>query len=108
MQQRGKNVVAAIAISAALLIFLGMGYLWCCGAIVDTHTGSTRAYVRIHSEYIEAYRKQTGKYPASLEQLVREGVIRDTLRDSWGNPMQYRFPSQRVGVPFELWSLGAD
>ena len=66
---------------------------------------------------IEMYRLEVGKYPTSLQELLRapgglEGkwngpyVKEPDLKDAWGNDYRYTIPGQ--GKPFDLVSLGAD
>ena len=65
---------------------------------------------------IEMYRLEVGKYPDSLQSLVKQpgGVdkwngpyAKDAdLKDAWGNDYRYTFPGQ--AKPFDLVSLGAD
>jgi general secretion pathway protein G len=67
---------------------------------------------------IEMYKLEVGKYPGSLQDLVKApgGTENkwngpyvknpDELKDAWGNDYKYAVPGQ--GKPFELTSLGAD
>ena len=65
---------------------------------------------------IEIYRLEVGKYPDSLQSLVKQppGVdkwngpyAKDTdLKDAWGN--DYRFTIPGSNKPYDLISLGAD
>jgi general secretion pathway protein G len=65
---------------------------------------------------IEMYRLEVGKYPGSLQDLVRQpsGIDKwngpyakePDLKDAWGNDYRYTMPGQ--GKPFDLVSLGAD
>ena len=65
---------------------------------------------------IEMYRLEVGKYPGSLQDLLRQPsgvdkwngpyVKEPDLKDAWGNDYRYQVPGQ--GKPFDLLSLGAD
>ena len=65
---------------------------------------------------IEMYRLEVGKYPASLQDLLKQppGVDKwngpyikePDMKDAWGNDYRYTVPGQNK--PFELLSLGAD
>ena len=65
---------------------------------------------------IEMYRLEVGRYPGSLQDLVKQppGVdkwngpyAKDAdLKDTWGNDYRYTVPGQ--SKPFDLVSLGAD
>ena len=79
--------------------------------IVHTRQGNTEAYIRIYSDMLEQHRRELGRYPTTEEwpqALYEPGRTAKAPWDGWGNPLQYRYPSQRKDVPFELWSYGAD
>jgi general secretion pathway protein G len=100
----GVAVVAVIAVA---------GVVWsrCCGQIIDTKTAAARARVNFVADTLDQYHRENGRYPTSaegLEVLVTSGLLREVPTDPWNNKLHYRYPSQRKGVPFELWSLGQD
>jgi general secretion pathway protein G len=65
---------------------------------------------------IELYKLEVGRYPDTLQALVKQpsGVDKwngpygreSDLKDAWGNDYRYTVPGQ--GKPFDLVSLGAD
>lgn len=75
-----------------------------------------KAQVQTMGEKIDSYRMDTGKLPASLEDLVKAPSGTDgwlgpyakeaDLKDPWGTPFTYKVPGD--GRPFDLVSLGAD
>ena len=79
---------------------------------------SQEAKIRIQSlaGNIEMYRLENGRYPESLQALVKQPPGADKwggpyakdadLKDAWGNDYLYAVPGQ--GKPFDLTSLGAD
>jgi general secretion pathway protein G len=79
---------------------------------------SNEAKIRIQqlAGQIEMYKLEVGKYPDSLQSLVKQpaGVDRwngpyakdADLKDAWGNDYRYNIPGQ--GKAFDLISLGAD
>jgi general secretion pathway protein G len=79
---------------------------------------SSEAKIRIQQlvGQIEMYKLEVGRYPDSLQALVKQppGVDRwngpyakDTdLKDAWGNDYRFTVPGQSRG--FDLLSLGAD
>lgn len=80
-------------------------------AIADIETGLGTA--------LELYESQNGRYPDSLEDLIREpgnapnwhGPYLKTSRiskDPWGNPYIYRFPGQKNPQSYDLFSYGRD
>jgi len=80
---------------------------------------SQEAKIRIQhlQGQVEMFRLEVGKYPTSLQELVRapggaEGKWNGPyakevdLKDAWGNDYTYTVPGQ--GKPFDIISLGAD
>jgi general secretion pathway protein G len=60
---------------------------------------------------VELYKLEKGRYPTTdegLGALVAAGLLPAVPLDPWNRPFNYRHPSSRPSVPFELWSLGAD
>lgn len=70
---------------------------------------------------LDIYRLDVGTYPTSQQGLAvlvaRPANARiwngpyakgDVLNDPWGNSYQYRAPGQRAGLPYDLFTLGAD
>ena len=71
---------------------------------------------------LDLYRLDVGSYPTTEQGLTSliaspNGItgwdgpyLKDPtgIRDPWGKPFEYRSPSQRVGRPFDIVSLGAD
>ena len=66
---------------------------------------------------IEMFRLEVGKYPTSLQELIRAPGGAENkwngpyakeadLKDAWGNDYSYAVPGQ--GKPFDLISLGSD
>jgi general secretion pathway protein G len=80
-------------------------------------TAQARIRVQHVAGQIEMYKLEVGKYPANLQDLLKqpsgaEGkwngpyVKEPDLKDPWGNDYRYTAPGQ--GKPFDLVSLGAD
>ena len=55
---------------------------------------------------IELYRKETGRYPESLEQLIAQKRIsrKSIIKDAWGNKYVY----STAGESYDLFSAGPD
>jgi general secretion pathway protein G len=79
---------------------------------------SNEAKIRIQqlAGQIEMYKLEVGKYPDSLQSLVKQPPGADRwngpyakdadLKDAWGNDYRYTVPGQ--GKAFDLITLGAD
>jgi len=75
-----------------------------------------QATVQTMAEKIQSYETDTGNFPGSLEDLVRQPgnasgwlgpyAKEADLKDPWGTPYVYRVPGENGG--FDLLSLGAD
>ena len=65
-----------------------------------------------HAKFaVEIFNLEKGRYPTTqegLNLLIAGGYLKSTPYDRWGRPLNYRYPSTRSEVPFELWSFGAD
>jgi hypothetical protein len=67
---------------------------------------SAAAAVQRLAEAIEAFKEDTGEYPASLEELEgREGLARSIPLDPWGQHYRYRVPGANNLEGFDLWSV---
>ena len=58
------------------------------------------------------YNTAHGNYPSTdegLNALVSDGMLKEKdIKDPWGNPFQYRCPSDTEGEDYDIWSYGAD
>jgi type II secretory pathway pseudopilin PulG len=70
----------------------------------------TRASLEAVAAAVEAYRKETGKLPSKLADLIGEAKkyveSEEKLKDGWGTLLVYRVPGW--GADYSLTSLGAD
>ena len=68
-----------------------------------------------------AFKMAVGRYPTTEEGLAALSKSPDSLAerwngpyvrtiplDPWGNPYQYRFPSQKSTDGYDIWSMGPD
>ena len=107
--RRGK-VITAIVLGMAVLAGVAV-YAFRRPADYHTPAYNMRFKIPIYAESVQNYREARGRYPTTeegLEQLVREGMLRQVPRDDWGNALVYRYPTERKDVPFELCTLGED
>jgi general secretion pathway protein G len=108
------EILIVFVLIAGLMAFVGPRIFETLG-----RAKSQEAKIRLMdlSQQIELYRLEVGKYPGSLQDLVRQpsGVDKwngpyvknpDLLKDAWGNDYRYQVPGQ--SKPFDLISLGAD
>jgi general secretion pathway protein G len=115
-RQRGftiLEIVIVFILLAGIMAFVGPKIFEQMG-----RAKSNEAKIRIQqlAGQIEMYRLEVGKYPDSLQSLVKQpaGVDRwngpyakdADLKDAWGNDYRYNVPGQ--GKAFDLISLGAD
>jgi len=115
-RQRGftiLEIVIVFILIAGLMAYVGPKIFEQMG-----RAKSSEAKIRMQdlAGKIEIYRLEVGKYPDSLQSLVKQpaGVdkwngpyAKDTdLKDAWGN--DYRFTVPGTNKPYDLVSLGAD
>ena len=108
------EIVIVFALLAGIMAFVGPKIFEKMG---QAKTAEQRIRIQTLVGDIEVYRLDVGKYPGSLQDLVRQpsGVdkwsgpyVKDpaTLKDAWGNDYRYQVPG--TNKPFDLISLGAD
>ena len=116
-RQRGftiLEIVIVFILLAGIMAFVGPKIFEQMG-----RAKSNEAKIRIQhlAGQIEMYKLEVGKYPASLQELLKqpggtEGkwngpyVKEPDLKDAWGN--DYRFALPGTGKAYDLVSLGAD
>jgi general secretion pathway protein G len=115
-RQRGftiLEIVIVFILLAGIMSFVGPKIFEQMG-----RAKSSEAKIRIQQlvGQIEMYKLEVGRYPDSLQSLVKQpaGVDRwngpyakDTdLKDAWGNDYRFTVPGTNKG--FDLMSLGAD
>ena len=115
-RQRGftiLEIVIVFILLAGIMAFVGPKIFEQMG-----RAKSSEAKIRIQqlAGQIEMYKLEVGKYPDSLQALVKQPAGVDKwngpyakepdLKDAWGNDYRYTIPGQ--GKPFDLVSLGAD
>jgi general secretion pathway protein G len=117
-RQRGftiLEIVIVFILLAGIMAFVGPKIFEQMG-----RAKSQEARIKIQSlvGQIEMFRLEVGKYPTSLQELLRapggaEGkwngpyVKEADLKDAWGNDYTYAVPGQN-NKPFEVVSMGAD
>jgi general secretion pathway protein G len=107
------EIVIVFILLASIMAFIGPKIFEQSGK-----ARSQEAKIRIQSlaGQIEMYRLEVGKYPDSLQALVKQPAGADRwngpyakdadLKDPWSNDYRYTVPGQ--GKAFDLISLGAD
>jgi general secretion pathway protein G len=107
------EIIVVFVLIAGLMAFVGPK-IW----EQMTKAKSKEAVIRMQQlgSGIELYRLEVGKYPDSLQALVRQppGVDKwagpyakeADLKDAWGNDYKFTVPGQ--GRAYDLVSLGAD
>ena len=116
-RQRGftiLEIVIVFILLAGIMAFVGPKIFEQMG-----RAKSQEARIKIQSlaGQIEMFRLEVGKYPASLQELIRSPGGADgkwngpyakdaDLKDAWGNDYSYSVPGQ--GKPFDLTSMGSD
>jgi len=115
-RQRGFTILEIV-----IVFILLAGIMAFVGPTIFNQMGrakSSEAKIRIQhlAGQIEMYKLEVGKYPDSLQSLVKQPAGADRwngpyakdadLKDAWGNDYRYNVPGQ--GKAFDLISLGAD
>jgi len=116
-RQRGftiLEIVIVFILLAGIMAFVGPKIFEQMG---KAKSGEAKIRIQHLVGQIEMYRLEVGKYPTSLQELLRAPggaesrwngpYAKDAdLKDAWGNDYSYAVPGQ--GKPFDLTSLGSD
>ena len=108
------EILIVFALIAGLMAFVGPRIF---EALSKTKSQEAKIRLMDLAQNIDYYRLDVGKYPSSLQDLVRQpsGVDKwsgpyiknpELLKDAWGNEYRYTVPGQNK--PYDLTSLGAD
>ena len=108
------ELIVVIALVAVLAAVVAPNLL---GKASDANRKSAVIQLEKIASSVELYRLETGRYPESLEDLVRKptGIERwngpyvrkmSLLKDPWGNDLVIRRPGENG--PFEIISYGGD
>jgi hypothetical protein len=104
---RAKRIAIGGAVAVALVVGAFVLAPSIDGNAVLHQASETRAIVRVTAAAVEQHHREKGTYPKDLEQLLNGGYLREMPLDAWRNKLQYRYPSTRANVPFEVWSVGS-
>jgi general secretion pathway protein G len=116
-RQRGftiLEIVIVFILLAGIMSFVGPKIF---EQMRRAESGSAKVKLMSLNGQIEMYRLEVGKYPGSLQDLLKqpggaEGkwngpyVKEPDLKDQWGNDYKYAVPG--TNKPFDLVSFGAD
>ena len=99
-------------VGAGVLAFGTMCY-WFFLKVQDSAAYKARPHAILDKarDTVAMYYLEKGRYPSSeegLDALVAGGWLPSVPVDPWGRRLNYRYPSKRAGVQFEIWSYGAD
>ena len=123
-RQRGITLVEMLVVLAIIALVSAIVVINVLPILDKANADKAQIDINNLENAIEQFRLDVAAYPTSeqgLEALVRAPAdLRNVVRyrpggylrrgvplDPWGNPYQYRFPSERGGV-FDLYSMGAD
>lgn len=115
-RQRGFTLMEIIIVVILIAAIAAFAASRIAGGSDRAKVNLARVQVQTLGEKVEQYRMDTGKVPASLDDLATApaGVsgwlgpyVRQTeLEDPWRNPFRFVVPGD--GVAFDLRSFGAD
>ena len=107
------EIIIVIVLIGAVLTFVGSRVL---GGADRAKANLAKSQVTTLAQKVEAFQMDTGRLPATLDELVTEPgdaagwlgpyAKAAELNDPWGHPVEYRTPGE--SGPFDLVSLGKD
>jgi len=107
------EIIIVIVLIGAVLTFVGSRVL---GGADRAKANLAKSQVTTLAQKVEAFQMDTGRLPATLDELVTEPgdaagwlgpyAKAAELNDPWGHPVEYRAPGE--SGPFDLVILGKD
>ena len=114
--ERGFTLIELLVVIIILSLLAALVGPRLFGRVGKSKTAAAQAQVELFGAALDQYRLDIGKYPAQLEDLVRNPGAQgwdgpylkksEIPKDPWGNPYQYKNPGQHGD--YDLWSQGAD
>lgn len=114
--ERGFTLIELLVVIIILSLLAALVGPRLFGRVGKSKVAAAQAQVELFGAALDQYRLDVGKYPAQLEDLVRNPGAQgwdgpylkksEIPKDPWGNPYQYKNPGQHGD--YDLWSYGAD
>ncbi|MBI5779799.1 MAG: type II secretion system major pseudopilin GspG [Planctomycetes bacterium] len=119
-----RNILIVIGLACALVAAVVIAVISLSRSPnIKRHEISPQIQIRNLSMALDSYQMENGAYPTTeqgLKALLEKPTIppipkdwtgpylKKEIIDPWGNPYQYRCPSQHNRPDFDLWSFGPD
>ena len=105
----GFTLIELILVTVIIAILAGMVTLSFRGSTTDAKMKAALGDIKSYESALELYAlKHNDQYPASLQDLVAAGNIRELNRDPWGNPYEYVKPGKHHRDSYDVFSRGPD
>ncbi len=101
------EIMVVITIMAMIMGAISVGVM----TYLDKAKGKQAAMdIKTISNALDLYKSEFGKYPDSLDALVKEKILKEKKvpKDPWGNEYVYITPGSNNPDGFDLYSFGKD
>ncbi len=114
-RQPGFTLIELLVVLAILAMLAALVGPRVMTALESSKVRTARIQIEDIGAALDLYRLDTGRYPATLEGLVKDDIPgwngpylkkKRVPRDPWGRAYHYRYPGEHAG--YDLFSLGAD
>ena len=107
-RRRGLTMLEMVAVAIIIAILATMVVQQVSGNILEARVRTAKAELRNLGNAVEIYAMQdaNANFPATLDDLVTAGLIREVGTDPWGQAWKYCKPDRTTDTNGAVWSAG--
>jgi len=112
--QDGFSMIEIMIVIAIIAILSGLAVSTFRGSLDKSRIQAVKTDFSTFETVLEKYYLDNSTYPSTeegLQKLIDAGLLRNKknmLKDPWGMPYQYAYPSEHDKDIPDIWSFGAD
>ncbi len=110
--EKGFTLIEIMIVVAIIALIMGLVSPYIMERLDAAKVTTTKVKIKQLNLPLLEYSQLKGNYPSTeegLQALITEKITREgDIKDAWGNPYQYQYPSENGGSSYDIWSYGAD